>query len=99
MGWSIEAAEFINKLIQRRPINRLGIHGPDDVKNHAWFKDFQWDKLEAMELDAPFIPTKIEDFFEHRHLNSDPKDLSEEQIQTNAALLKRLNIQNMFAGY
>lgn len=38
-GWSVEAADFVNKvrsiqLIQRKPVNRLGLNGPDDVKNH-----------------------------------------------------------------
>lgn len=26
--WSLEAADFINRLLQRRPINRLGLNGP-----------------------------------------------------------------------
>ena len=31
-GWSMEAADFINKLIQRKPANRLGLNGPVEVK-------------------------------------------------------------------
>ncbi len=27
-GWSLEAADFINKLLQRKPGNRLGKEGP-----------------------------------------------------------------------
>ena len=27
-GWSLEAADFVNKLIQRKPGNRLGYNGP-----------------------------------------------------------------------
>ena len=26
--WSLEAADFINRLLQRRPVNRLGLNGP-----------------------------------------------------------------------
>lgn len=26
--WSLEAADFINRLLQRKPINRLGLNGP-----------------------------------------------------------------------
>jgi len=36
MGWSMEAADFINRLIQRKPLARLGVNGPDEVKNHPW---------------------------------------------------------------
>ena len=31
-GWSKESADFINKLIQRKPKNRLGLNGPEKVK-------------------------------------------------------------------
>lgn len=55
-GWSLEAADFINRLIQRKPINRLGLNGPMEVKGHPWIKDFPWKKLLEKELDAPFIP-------------------------------------------
>jgi hypothetical protein len=41
-GWSMEAADFINKLIQRKPANRLGLNGPNEVKQHIWLKDVDW---------------------------------------------------------
>ena len=44
-GWSKTAADFINKMIQRKPKNRLGLNGPAEVKSHPWFKDINWDKL------------------------------------------------------
>lgn len=34
-GWSMEAVDFINKLLQRKAQNRLGNNGPQEVKNHA----------------------------------------------------------------
>ena len=44
-GWSPEAADFINKLIQRKPANRLGKDGPHMIKQHGWFKGFDWEAL------------------------------------------------------
>jgi serine/threonine protein kinase len=41
-GWSIEAADFVNKMILRKPAKRLGFNGSDEVKNHPWLKDFPW---------------------------------------------------------
>ena len=55
-GWSLEAADFINRLIQRKPINRLGLNGPEEVKNHPWIKDYPWKKLMEKELEAPYVP-------------------------------------------
>ena len=34
-GWSMESADFINKLLERNPDNRLGCNGPSEVKNHV----------------------------------------------------------------
>ena len=44
--WSNEAIDFINRMIQRKPAQRLGYNGPSEVKSHPWFKDFPWKKLE-----------------------------------------------------
>ena len=41
-GWSLEAADFINRLIQRKAINRLGYLGSQDVRNHPWLRMFPW---------------------------------------------------------
>lgn len=60
-GWSLEAADFINRLIQRKPANRLGVEGPNQLKQHAWFKNFPWEKLQNKELESPFIPGVILD--------------------------------------
>ncbi|CAD8144458.1 unnamed protein product [Paramecium pentaurelia] len=59
-GWSLEAVDFANKLIQRKPANRLGVNGPDEVKAHSWFKDYSWDKLLDRQLTAPYIPKEDE---------------------------------------
>lgn len=53
---------LLNKLIQRKPINRLGLNGPEEVKSHGWFKNFDWDKLYNKEIAPPFIPSVIDYF-------------------------------------
>lgn len=65
-NWSLEAADFINKLIQRKPVNRLGLNGPDEVKNHPWLRDFDWNKLSNRTLTSPFIPNHNDDNFDIR---------------------------------
>ena len=57
-GWSEEAADFFNKLLQRKPELRLGYKGIWELKQHRWMKFFPWDKLRNKELEAPFIPEK-----------------------------------------
>jgi len=56
----MEAADFINKLLQRKPANRLGLNGPNEVKNHLWLRDVDWQALIAKTTLAPFIPGKLQ---------------------------------------
>ena len=44
------------QLIQRKPVNRLGLDGPQEVKGHPWLKDFPWTKLYNKELESPYMP-------------------------------------------
>ena len=60
--WSFESADFINKLLQRKPANRLGLRGPKEVKDHFWFKNFDWKNLYKKNLKAKFIPIGTENF-------------------------------------
>jgi len=78
-GWSIEAADFINRMIQRKPQNRLGHNGPAEVKRHPWLRDFPFEALEQKKIKAPFIPSK-EDNFDEKNINEDWKDLEDENF-------------------
>lgn len=54
-GWSIEGADFVNKLIQRNPAHRLGSRGGvKDLKTHSWFSKFKWGELESKKMKSPF---------------------------------------------
>ena len=71
-GWSVESADFINRLLQRKPVNRLGLRGPTEVKEHLWFKGYDWKNLYLGKLKAPFIPKKG-DNFDFRYCNGPEK--------------------------
>lgn len=97
-NWSVAAADFINKLIQRKPANRLGLNGPQDVKDHVWFKNYPWDDLYHKRIKSPFIPPEA-DNFDHKYTNSEWKDANSEQMIQNKEQLKRPSVQKLFAGY
>lgn len=44
-NWSAESADFINKLIQRKPDHRLGNNSISEIMNHPWLEGVNWDKL------------------------------------------------------
>ncbi|CAD8084293.1 unnamed protein product [Paramecium sonneborni] len=97
--WSIEGADFINKLIQRKPINRLGFKGPDEVKNHPWLRNFPWTKLLNKEIQSPYIPKEIDDNIEYLNQISEDNESQDDLIKENKILLKKNSVQNLFSGY
>lgn len=104
--WSIEAADFINRvisnqLLQRKPINRLGLNGPQEVKSHPWLADFPWDKLLERSLIPPFVPNQSGENFDTRlQLPNDPwKDSNSDALQQSLILLRQNSTQNLFVGY
>lgn len=60
--WSIDAADFINKTLQRKPANRLGLRGAIEIKEHSWFKYYHWRDLYQRKMKSPFIPKKGDNF-------------------------------------
>ena len=54
--WSYTSAEFINKLIQRNPEDRLGFNSINEIKNHPFFNDFPWKSLIEGKMVAEFLP-------------------------------------------
>ena len=58
-GWSLEACDFANKCLQRKPANRLGLNGPAEVKAPPWFDGFDWRALDRGDLQAPFVPEQV----------------------------------------
>lgn len=55
---SPEAVDLIQRLLQRRPIKRLGMlsQGARDVMEHPWFAGFDWEALAARRMPAPRLP-------------------------------------------
>ena len=68
-GWGLEAGDFINRMLQRKPGKRLGAHGISEVKNHLWFKNYNWNDLYNKKIIAPFIPSN-EDNFDYKYCNN-----------------------------
>lgn len=97
IGWSFEAADLINQLIQRKPSSRLGYNGISEIKNHNWLKDVNWADIAEKKMTSPFIP-KLGDNFDTRYCNAEGNiglDTQERYklYQDNA------NYESLFANY
>jgi len=51
-----EAADLIEKLLQKDPLERLGIDGVQGFKTHPFFACIDWAKLEKKEMLPPYKP-------------------------------------------
>ena len=63
-SWDINVISLINGLLKRVKKYRLGNNGFDEIKNHPWLKDIQWDKIENNEFPSPFIFESEDNFDE-----------------------------------
>jgi len=55
---SVKCKELIKKLLVKNPAKRLGSlkGGVNDIKNNAWFADFDWKALANRTMKAPYVP-------------------------------------------
>lgn len=96
-GWSIEAADFINRLLQRKPANRLGLRGAQEVKEHAWFKYYPWKELYQGQLESPFIP-RTTDNFDFKYCNA-PDRLGINTQERYSYIMRDENYKEVFANF
>ena len=59
-------------MLQRKPINRLGLRGAQEAREHAWLKYYPWKDLYEKKIESPFIP-KIGDNFDAKYCNAPEK--------------------------
>ena len=52
-GWGIESADFINRLLVKNPKARLGASGTKELKNHCWFRGFNFNDLYMLKIKSP----------------------------------------------
>ena len=79
-NWSIEATDFINKLLLRKAKKRLGANGIIELKNHIWMKDVDWESLELKKIKPPFVPEKSSDNFDRNYCEEE-EEIGEETVE------------------
>ena len=49
-------------MVQRKPANRLGYNGINEIKDHPWLKYYPWRDLYEKKLEAPFLPKNLDNY-------------------------------------
>ena len=61
--WSKESIYFINKLLIRKPEERLGYKkGIEELKDHPWLRYYPWDLIKNKSLPSPFVPQNKDNY-------------------------------------
>lgn len=92
-SWSSEAADFCNRLIQRKPTNRLGYNGAQEVKSHPWLLSVDWTNVQNKTFPSPYVPPASENF--------DSKVAGQEWKDDEVTMLAaaKQSAQSLFEGY
>ncbi|CAD8052323.1 unnamed protein product [Paramecium primaurelia] len=92
---SSKAIDFINRLLIRKPQQRLGFGGIEEIIHHSWLKGVQWAKLLNKEMKSLYIPGSIDGNSDFQNQISADSEI-EEDCQS---LLRRKSVQSLFDGY
>ena len=96
-GYQDEAADFINKLIQRKPKNRLGKDSINEVINHPWLRSLDWAKIKNKSLRAYYIP-KEGDNYDKKYCLQKNK-MGEETIERYKEIISDPNYDIIFRNF
>ena len=92
-----DLVDFINKLLNKKGKKRLGNKDINQIMNHPWLKDIEWENIESkmlLDKDIPFIPSKGDnfDFIKvNKHLD--------EKIKNYKSYLKHINNETVFNNF
>ena len=97
-GWCYESVDFINKCLKRSRKKRLGCNnGIIELKNHSWFKGFNWDKLYSKKKLAPFIPKRGGNY-DKKYCEAIEK-ITEQTLERYQKFKQQDNFKNIFNEY
>ena len=96
--WSNESVDFINRCLKRKVEKRLGyLNGVEELKNHIWFKNFDWVALFNKSLNAPFVPKK-EGNYDKIYCKGNEK-ITKGTLERYKNYMKKDYFENVFEGY
>ena len=95
--YSIQFADFINKLLKRNRKERLGNKSIQEIINHPWFEGIEWEIIESKLVDnnlIPFIPLVGDNF------DANIANRKENMIMDNYDIyLKKINDSGFFKNF
>ena len=80
--FSDELKDLLSQLLCRDPNKRIGVMDKNELKNHEWFKDIDWDKLAKKQIEPPLDLVEMKKRLDHK-VNTELKINFEDKDYTN----------------
>jgi hypothetical protein len=84
-------------MLQRKPVNRLGYNGMNEIKEHPWLKYYPWKDLYDKKLEAPFMPKSL-DNFDKRYCEG-PDKIGNDTLERYQNYYKNEALADVFLNY
>ena len=96
-NFDVNVCDFINKLIQRKPKNRLGKNSIKELIEHPWFDKFDWENVRKKIPNAPYVP-KPGDNFDRRYCLAKEK-IGNETLERYKKIISSEDYENKFVNF
>ena len=94
--FSKELKDLLSKLLLKEPTKRLGVMNKTVLKNHSWFKDFEWDKLYRKGINPPLSLVSMKKNIENKkYINKEEKEIFINNDEMNLNKNEIINIDNI----
>ena len=94
----LDCANFINSLLERKKEKRLGFNGFEEVKNHPWLIDFNWDDLINKRMSPFFIPPLSDNNYDKKYCN-EPDKIGDETQNEYETIKNKVDYNKYFQNY
>ena len=94
----LDCANFINSLLERKKEKRLGFNGFEEVKNHPWLIDFNWDDLINKRMNPFFIPPLGDNNYDKKYCN-EPDKIGDETQNEFETIKNKVDYNKYFQNY
>eukprot|EP00123_Amoebidium_parasiticum_P006466 comp17411_c0_seq1/m.16761 comp17411_c0_seq1/g.16761 ORF comp17411_c0_seq1/g.16761 comp17411_c0_seq1/m.16761 type:complete len:685 (-) comp17411_c0_seq1:248-2302(-) len=96
LGFSTEAKDLLQKLLDPVQDNRLGMKGPKPIKQHPYFAGMSWTLIRAKKIQAPFVPQKKELYVDN---TTDQLKHMDKKLEQHADVVLTEDDQRKYEGF
>ena len=94
----LDCMSFINGLIERKKEKRLGSNGFQEIKEHPWLSNLNWDDLYNKKIQPSFVPPLSDNNYDKKYCNEIEKIGDDTQKEYNS-IKNNIDYNKYFENY